>query len=87
VNHYNEQLNKCFVLMQSTDTRSTPGSVLTSKTLMDAFEGTSYGDIALERERGQQNSVIYCSVTQPSGEETSCKSEKEFGTLTDIYMK
>jgi hypothetical protein len=89
-NHYNKALNKCFVVMQSLDIRSTPGSIFTSKTLGDAFEGKEYGAFALQRKKGEQDrqgDLVQCYVTQISGEEKQCNSRGEFDTLADAYMK
>jgi hypothetical protein len=88
VNHYNDRLNKCFIVMQTLDTRSTPGSVFISKTLLDAFEGKTYGEFFLQRQARTGNQEwLQCYVTQTSGEEQPCKSQGEFDTLTDAYMK
>ena len=38
-NHYNEKLNKCFMLVESTDVKTDPGTMWINKTLLDALEG------------------------------------------------
>jgi Tfp pilus assembly protein PilV len=38
-NHYNEKLNKCFVQIEGIDAKTIPGTILTFKTVSDAYEG------------------------------------------------
>jgi hypothetical protein len=50
--HYNPKLNKCFVLFESTDAKTTPGVIWTNRDLYDAFEGKNVRSICLAyRER------------------------------------
>jgi hypothetical protein len=87
VNHYSEKLDKCFVVMNETDSRSTPGSVFISKTLSDAFEGKTYGEFFLQRQVGTgKRQWIQCYVIQPSGDEKPCESQGQFDRLAEMYM-
>lgn len=45
-NHYNEKFNKCFMVIENTDAKTTPGTIWTHKTLIDAFEGKVFATYA-----------------------------------------
>jgi hypothetical protein len=42
-NHYNSELKKCFILVETTDAKTTPGTIWTNKFLSDAHERKVYG--------------------------------------------
>jgi hypothetical protein len=89
-NHYNAKLNKCFMLIESTDARTTPGTIWTKKNLSDAFEGKVYGDYAWHTDKVKKDREvppIRCKVTLPSGEEKVCASSDEFDALIKIYVE
>jgi hypothetical protein len=89
-NHYNERLNKCFVIMQNTDVKSTPGQIITSRFLSDAFEGKNLGNYFWESDRKKKYwevAPFTCDVTVPSGEKKTCKSSDEFEELLKVYMQ
>jgi hypothetical protein len=41
-NHYNAKLSKCFIHLAQTDTKTSPGTIIINRTLLDAFEGRTY---------------------------------------------
>jgi hypothetical protein len=89
-NHYNEKLNKCFVILQNTDHKTTPGQIITSRYLSDAFEGKNLGNYFWESERNRKYwevTPFMCDVTIPSGEKKTCKSSDEFDELLKVYMQ
>jgi Tfp pilus assembly protein PilV len=85
--HYNPKLNKCFLLVRYSDTKTLPGSWFTYRMLEDAFEGKVYAEYSDEYdERTEKHTVSLCKVTVPSGEETICHSSDEFDALVNQYM-
>jgi len=89
-NHYNGQLNKCFVLIEDTDTKSVPDTVISSKHLEDAFEGKVFGDYSWMSQKGKKYWEVppaECTVTLPSGEQKDCHSSEEFDELIKAYME
>lgn len=89
-NHYNEKLNKCFVIMQNTDTKIAPGKITTSRFLSDAFEGRNLGNYFWQSDKTKKYWEVApytCDVTLPSGEKKVCKSSEEFEELLKVYMQ
>jgi hypothetical protein len=89
-NHYNEKLNKCFMLIENTDAKTTPGAIYTNRGLYDAFERKSFGEYMRSTADGKkywEAKPFVCNVTQPSGESVTCKSPDEFDELIKIYME
>jgi hypothetical protein len=88
-NHYNERLNKCFVLIESTDAKTVPGTIFQSKHLEDAFEGKVFGDYSWHTQEGKKYWEVppsECTVTLPSREQKVCNSSEEFDELIRTYM-
>ena len=48
-NHYNPDMNKCFIHIQNTDTKVDPGTIWTYRNVFDAFEGKEYGTFMATR--------------------------------------
>jgi hypothetical protein len=89
-NHYVAQLNKCFIIIQSTDTKTAPGQIITTMSVFDAFEGKQYADYFWETKKGKKYWEVkpfLCKVTLPSGEEKVCTSEQEFTELIRPYTE
>lgn len=87
-NHYDARLGKCFILVESTDTIS-PKTIMTHRTLFDAFEGRSYGEYAWRSEENKKYwevAPFVCRVDSPTGEPQKCKTDDEFKELVKIYM-
>jgi hypothetical protein len=87
--HFNPKVNKCFVLIESTDPKN-DGTVFVSKTLSDAFEGKLYGEYNWKSDKVKkywQVPPFMCKVTLPSGEEKICHSDDEFDALVKQYME
>jgi hypothetical protein len=81
VNHYNEKLNKCFVEIASLGPSSG-----TSKVVIDAYEGTDYGDyfwVPAKDKKWWEVPPIQCLVKLPSGERKVCTSSAEFSALLE----
>ena len=88
-NHYNQKLNKCFILYQAT-TPATGSTVFVNKTLNDAFEGKNYAQYAWksdEHKKYWEVAPFVCQVTTPSSEEKFCHSTEEFEQLVKPYMQ
>ena len=89
-NHYNDKLNKCFVIMQNMDTKTEKGRVITTKFLSDAFEGKNLGNYFWESDKVKKFWEVapsMCDVTVPSGEKKVCHSSDEFEELIKVYMQ
>jgi hypothetical protein len=90
-NHYNEKMNKCFILIQNT-TQSKPfdGTFFNYKVLMDAFEGKSYGEYDWQSDKAKKYwevAPFLCKGTLLSGEEKACHSANEFDEIVKLYME
>ncbi len=88
--HYNPRLSKCFVEIQSTDTKVAKPEIMHTKILVDAFEGKEYGSYIWETQRGKKYwevPPLECKVTLLSGEETRCQTSDEFDRLVKQYMQ
>src|SRR5579859_3222535 len=80
LNHYDAKLNKCFMQVRDTDTRSVPGTIVTSDTVLDAFEGKEYASYIWSTQKNKkywQVPPLECKVTSLSGQETVCHSSEE----------
>ena len=89
-NHYNEKLNRCFMLVEETDVKSDPGTIWTNKTLLDAFEGKELATYSWHSDKVKkywQVPPFQCEVTLPSGEKKICNSGAEFDELIKVYME
>lgn len=85
-NHYNEKLNKCFVLLEN---HVIAGEAVTSTRLDDAFEGKVFGNYLWQTEKNKKYwevPPLACNVVLESGEEKVCKSSEEFNQLIKPYM-
>jgi hypothetical protein len=83
-NHYDETLNKCFVLIENTDAKTAPGTIWTNKTLVDAFEGKMFGTYSwhtVKNKKYWEVPPFECRAVLPSGEEKICQSRAEFDEL------
>lgn len=83
-NHYNPELHKCFMLIESHK-----GPTIT-KNLSDAYEGRTYGHYFWMPDKIKkywEAPPRKCEVTVPSGEVKSCNSDDEFTSLIKIYME
>jgi hypothetical protein len=84
-NHYNEKLNKCFMVTESQVSGTT-----TYKFLSDAFERKLYGSYNWQMVPGKKYWEVpprTCTVTLPTGEEKICHSSDEFDELIKYYME
>jgi hypothetical protein len=89
-NHYNVKLNKCFMEIGDTDAKSVPGTIVTSETVSDAFEGKEYGTYIWSTQKGRKYwevPPLRCKVTLPSNEEKICHSSEEFDALVKPLME
>jgi hypothetical protein len=89
-NHYNEKLNRCFMLVESTDVKTDPGTMWINKTLLDAFEGRELATYSWHSDKVKkywQVPPFQCEVTLPSGEKKICNSDAEFEELIKVYME
>jgi hypothetical protein len=89
VNHYNEKMNSCFMVISSTDTKISPGNVFMNFTLVDAFEGKVFGNYIWRSDpvkKYWEVKPFMCDITLPSGEKKVCHSDAEFKELIKVYM-
>jgi seryl-tRNA synthetase len=89
-NHYNAKLNKCFMQIQDTDAKSVRGTIVTSTTVADAFEGKVYATYIWSTQKNKKYwevPPLECKVTLLSGEEKICHSSDEFDELVKQYME
>jgi hypothetical protein len=84
-NHYNDKLNKCFLLIQNTALPKTKTElVVRMRVLIDAFEGKAYAGFTSVGSRAMPD---ICNVTSLTGEEKQCHSSDEFDELVKQYME
>lgn len=86
-NHYNVKLNKCFFLIKNQGSDGT-----FTKDFFDAIEKVEYGSFAsnvLKPINEGKTGLIYCTMNIDGDQHNtkSCKSEEEFDTFVDTYMK
>jgi len=90
-NHYNEKMNKCFILIQNTTpTKPADGTFFTGKILLDAFEGKAYGQYDWKSDKVKKYwevAPFNCKGTLLSGEEKFCHSSDEFDKIVKLYMQ
>lgn len=79
INHYNEKLNKCFILI---DTVIIPNYKIfrtsSAKTLLDIYKDTYYGSCGISRD----GSIQPCEMLKKE-----CHSEAEWDSLIKPYME
>jgi hypothetical protein len=90
-NHYNEKMNKCFIMIENTtEVKPRDGTLFTSKILYDAFEGKSYGEYNWRSDKVKKFWEVppfNCKGTLLSGEEEVCHSSDEFDEIVKLYMR
>jgi hypothetical protein len=82
--HFNAKLGRCFVEIESHDTRTSPGTMFVNKTLMDSVEGFVYGDYAA---KSLDPTPLTCAMKPSRGVEQTCKSLAEFDDFVKRYME
>jgi len=88
-NHYNAKLNKCFVLVENTDSTYAP-TIWTHKSLFDAYEGKAYGEYSWHTVKDKKYWEVppfMCKVTLPDGGDQFCKSDGEYAELIKVYLE
>ena len=81
--HYNAKLNRCFVTIETHDTKTARETMYINKTLMDAVEGFVYGDYA---SKSFDTVPFECTMRPFPNTKQVCKSEKEFDDFVANYM-
>ena len=90
-NHWNQNLNKCFILItQSWTTDNTASVQIVSNELVDAFEGKSYG-IFWDRGEGLgwlSRTLGSCSMIKDGNTSSSqaCTTKTEFDNFVSSYI-
>lgn len=90
-NHYSTRLGKCFIEIQSTDAKTSPGTIWTFKTLSDAYEGKTYALYSWHTVEGKKYWEVppfECSLF-PDGNDSNiqvCKTKAEFESFVSMYM-
>jgi hypothetical protein len=92
-NHYNSNLNKCFVSIKQYSTLDTGGfhSTGSEKDLFDAIEKKKYGSYSWMSEKDKKYwdvPPLWCEMYVDGNESSlkTCKSEEEFDAFTTGYM-
>jgi hypothetical protein len=86
--HYNSKLNKCLILIEGIDEMN--GQILTSATLMDAFERRVFAHYLWETKEGKKYWEVpptACELIPTSQEKTDCSSKEEFDAFVAKYME
>ena len=78
-NHYNEKLNKCFVLVTVSIYKP---DISNTMVLFDINENKEYGSIVTIITHAKDAPLTYCKVL-----ERVCHSQKEWETLTRPFME
>jgi hypothetical protein len=89
-NHYNERVNRCFLIVSDTDTKTAPGTIFVNKILGDAFEERTLGSYTWRSDKVKkywENPPLECNVILPSGEKKSCNSLDQWEELVKAYMQ
>lgn len=89
-NHYNQALNKCFLLIQSQKIDTKNGVINENRNLSDAFERKTFGEYMRSTADGKkywEAIPFICDVTLPSGEVMTCSSPQQFEELIKRYME
>ncbi|MBU3562836.1 MULTISPECIES: hypothetical protein [Polynucleobacter] len=81
-NHYNNKLNKCFILIQSPIATASA-----NKQLIDAFELKSYAywEVRFDNKK-LENAFQVCEITIPNEPKKLCKSADDFDKFVSAYM-
>lgn len=88
-NHYNATLNKCFIVVWDISSDSARGGLTTNEELLDAFEGTLYGEYMLtsaKDAKDQQFMPELCWFEFDTGEHKLCHSYQEFRGIEKQFM-
>lgn len=89
-NHYNEKMNKCFIMIEDMGVRANSGRFSNSKSVSDAFERknlATYFWMSDKVKKYWEVPPLQCNVTLPSGEKKVCRSSDEFDELVKVYMQ
>jgi hypothetical protein len=83
--HYNSKLNKCLMVISSTD----PKTLSVSKNLFDAYEQKSFGTYFWMADKFKKNLEVapkVCTLYPDQPNHSSCKSESEFTDFANGLM-
>ena len=86
--HYNEKLNKCFMLIETT--RVAGESISNGKYLFDAYEQREYANYIWMTHPGKKYWEVppaVCELIPSTGAKTDCKSEDEYKDFVARYME
>ena len=90
INHYNPQMNRCFVEIDNRDVHTAKGELIVGKNLFDAFEGRQYGGYAWISQKDKKYwevKPMECWVLSKGGEKQECSSDDEFDKLAKQYLQ
>jgi hypothetical protein len=90
-NHWNNQANKCFILINRSWTTDNSGKTqLIFRDVQDVLEGKVYASISIRADGidGGRRAVVSCTVTTQDKTTTQqpCQAEKEFDTFVNLLM-
>lgn len=89
-NHYNSNLNKCFVLLWRSFDLTGPVTVMNNTHLYDAVEKKEYGNYALVIRPGASSTEMFDCKMFPDGNQRNsktCKTEEEFDAFIKPYVE
>jgi len=88
--HYNVAANKCFMTMETTDIHTTPGTMVITKFLLDAFEQREYAEytwISSKTKKFWEVPPAACKLIPSSGGEQLCRTEDEYKAFVARFME
>jgi hypothetical protein len=86
-NHYNAEMNICFILIQSSTSSSGLDMWLTSAMLVDVIERREYAELNVSHFPGGVQYLSTCELMPRYGDRQECKSVAEFRSFVTHYME
>ena len=87
-NHWDEERGKCFMELTTFQT-SGNGEAMTTRSVMDAFEGKQYAEYMFQSRKGKRWDEVpplSCRAISRNGDEVKCGTPFEFDDLVKTYM-
>lgn len=92
--HYNENLNKCFMTVDSVDFKTAPGKMFFNRLLIDAYEQRGYAEYTkittkdkASKDKKWDEVLATCSLTPLTADAITCKSDEEYMTYVRRHME
>ena len=88
--HYNREMGKCFVAIESTDMTTAPGKQAVSRYLFDAFEQREYAEyhwLSSDNKKYWEVKPFICELIESSNSVQVCKSDEEYKAFVAKYIE